>query len=209
MDFSTIVTLTVGQMQTNCYLLIDKASKKAAIIDPGEDADYIIDKVEELHITPVIILATHGHFDHIMAAFVLQHTWNLPFVLHEKDKFLVERMQDSAKHFLKLPFVDPAPAVTKMLRDGELIDVGETKLSVLSIPGHTPGSVAFYQKKAHILLVGDTIFSDGFVGRIDFSYGNASELAASIRKVLTLPAETVVYPGHGPAFTVQKARQLF
>jgi glyoxylase-like metal-dependent hydrolase (beta-lactamase superfamily II) len=170
-------TLVVGSMATNCYIA------GGMIVDPGDDAEYII---SHLVTKPTMIVATHGHFDHIMAAYALQLAYNIPFYIHEEDIFLLSRMQSSAKHFLGLKDVDPPPVPSK-IKD----------LPFIHTPGHTPGSMCVYFKKDKVLFSGDTIFAGGGVGRTDFSYSDKTALTRSILTILSLPPETKIFPGHG------------
>lgn len=188
-----IQTLVVGQMATNCYIV------NGIIIDPGDDAEYII---SHLKTKPTMIVATHGHFDHIMVAYALQLAYNIPFIMHEADTFLLQNMRSSAKHFLGLSTVDPPPKINKFIRDGENI----AKFTVMHTPGHTPGSVCLYSKKNNVLFSGDTIFADGAVGRTDHEYSDKAALSRSIKAILSLPSKTVLLSGHGAASRVERER---
>jgi hydroxyacylglutathione hydrolase len=189
--------IVVGQMAENCYIVTD--SDEVIIIDPGDDAEHISDVLARLNVIPSIIIATHGHFDHIMAAFALQMAYKIPFVMHGADAFLVRNMAMSAKHFLGLTTVDPPPNINKYIQDGDTI----ASLTVLHTPGHTPGSVSLVGDG--VIFTGDTIFADGAVGRTDFSYSSAADLKTSIQKILQLPKNTIMYPGHGEETRVQYA----
>ena len=182
-----IQTLVVGAMATNCYLV------DGMIIDPGDDAEYIMSHIST---RPKMIVATHGHFDHIIAAYALQLAYNIPFYIHKDDIFLLSRMQSSAKHFLGLRHVDPPPTPTE-IRD----------IPFIHTPGHTPGSICLYFKKDNILFSGDTIFADGAVGRTDHQYSRKFDLSRSIQTILSLPPETKICPGHGGETTVLFALQ--
>lgn len=197
-----IVTLQVGQLQTNCYLVIDKKSNKALIIDPGDDADYIERIIADRNCKPVKIIATHGHFDHILAVTELKLAYKIPFLIHKKDEFLVGRMQDSAIHFLGIS-VDPPPPIDGFITQ-KVITIGESKLQVIETPGHTPGSICLYSKNDNVLIVGDLIFADGGVGRTDFSYSDHEELKNSLAKIFKLPPETKILPGHGVSSTISQ-----
>lgn len=167
--------LVVGQMATNCYLIEDM------IIDPGDDAEYIMSRLTK---KPKMIVATHGHFDHIMASYALQLAYNIPFYIHEEDTFLLSRMRSSARHFLGIMDVDPPPKPTKI-----------SNLPFIHTPGHTPGSICL--SIGNVLFVGDTIFADGSIGRTDFSYSSKKDLDNSIKKILSHPSGTRLLPGHG------------
>lgn len=195
--------LPVGQLQTNCYLVFDQKSAEAVIIDPGDDANYIIQMLADLDIKPTKIIATHGHFDHILAVAELKLAYGISFLLHPADKFLLKRMRSSAKHFLGID-PGPAPKVDKYLKEGEELKIGNCKLKIICTPGHTPGSISLYSKKIGVIFVGDVIFAGGGVGRTDYKYGNKQDLENSLKGLLKLPKNTVFYSGHGEEETIEK-----
>ncbi len=196
-----IEQLTVGAMQENCYLVSDTKTGTAIIIDPGDDAGYISDHILSAQISPVCILATHGHFDHIMAALELQLMFNIPFRIHEADTFLLKRMTQTANHFLGNHIVEQPPTVTAPLIDGEKILFGEQDLTAIAVPGHTPGSLAFYHKQEDVIFTGDVLFRGGSIGRTDFEYCDSEALRRSVSSIIAMPADTVIYPGHGETTT--------
>jgi len=198
-----IITLKVGQLQTNCYLVSDRESKDTIIIDPGDDVDYIIQTISSNSLTPRIILATHGHFDHIMAAWEIQQIYKIPFWVNRLDLFLLDNMAKSANYFLKLK-TGPPPIVSQKLFDKKIFQFEKIKLTLLPSPGHTPGSFCFYLKSENILFSGDTIFAGGVVGRTDFSYSQKNDLKKSIEKILILPRQTKILPGHGIPSSIRK-----
>lgn len=179
-----IERLVVGQMATNCYIADD------IIIDPGDDPEYIMDHLRQ---KPRMIIATHGHFDHIMGARAIQLAYNIPFFLHENDLFLLQNMQSSAKHFLGLKEVDPPPVPSPL-----------QGFNFIHTPGHTPGSICL--PFGDVLIVGDTIFADGAVGRTDFSYSEPLKLVESIDKILSYPEDSRLLPGHGEETTIKLRR---
>lgn len=193
-------------MGTNSYLLIDRETRDALIVDPGDDPEYIMDHVAKEGSIVKAIVATHGHFDHIMGAAALQLAYAVPFFIHTEDNFLVARMQESAKHFLHLREVDPPPKTEPFPGDATL-RVGKSVLQIIHTPGHTPGSVCLYDAVAGQMFVGDTIFADGAVGRTDFSYSRPLLLSESITKILSYPADTKLYPGHGESTLIRLESQ--
>lgn len=197
MEDLLIKTLPVGQLQTNCYLVIDRSKNEALIIDPGDSADYIIRILTDEKVKPSKIVATHGHFDHILAVYELKLAYNISFLISKKDLFLVSAMQKNASHFLGVK-VDPPPEVDKYLFEDEKVKVGRYTFSVIETPGHTPGSICLYLKDKNALFTGDTIFAGGGLGRTDFSYSSKKDLYQSIKKIFQLPNKTTIYPGHGP-----------
>jgi len=191
-----VKTLVVGQLQTNCYLVIDEKSKEAIIIDPGDDADYVIRILSDLDVAPKKIIATHGHFDHVLGVTELKLAYKIPFLMHKADEFLLKRQQSTAKHFLEIE-VDPASYVDKYLKENDEINLGNFSFKVIETPGHTPGGISLYCKEEKIVFVGDTIFEQGGRGRADFAYSKEKDLMESIQKLLDLPKKTTVYSGHG------------
>lgn len=200
-----VVTLPVGSLQTNCYLAYDILTFKCLIIDPGDDADYIIGFIAKLKLKPQAIIATHGHFDHILAVTELKFAYHIPFFIHINDRFLVKDMQSSAKYFLKVK-TDPPPEIDEFLTNQQEIKFGRQSLKIIETPGHTPGSVCLYNKQHNILFTGDLLFAEGGVGRTDFSYSNKSQLNNSITKILKLPIHTNLFPGHGKQTDIKKER---
>ncbi|MDP3998655.1 MAG: MBL fold metallo-hydrolase [bacterium] len=188
--------LPVGQLETNCYLVFDREASEGLIIDPGDDADYIMRAIGDEKIRPLKILATHGHFDHLLGATELQLNYQIPFLIHSKDKFLVKSAQRSAEHFLVSEKILPPPEIDEFLKEGQKISFGKYQLEVMETPGHTPGGVCFHLKKDNILFCGDTVFKEG-VGRTDFSYSSSGDLEKSLQRIFSLPEETTLYPGHG------------
>lgn len=181
--------ISVGDLQTNCYLIWNE-SNDCYIIDPGDDADFISTEIIRLKLNPLAILLTHGHYDHCLACLELKLNFNIPIYLNAKDSFLYKnavRSSDywSATKALKQPPTSPFP---------KKITLGKETIQVILTPGHTPGSVCFYN--APHLIVGDTIFEDG-IGRTDFSYSSPKDLNKSLAKILSYPKETLIYPGHG------------
>lgn len=186
----TVEQLVVGQMAANCYIVND--GNDAIVIDPGDDGQYILSKIS---VPLVAIVATHGHSDHVTAAFELHSALGAPFYIHEGDIFFLDKM--------RVPYTDPPPRVDRTIGDRDVLPLG---LKVIHTPGHTPGSITLYSTKSKIAFVGDVVFADGAVGRTDFSYSNPDELTRSIHKIFALPKETVLYAGHGEPTTVSRAR---
>lgn len=196
--------LVVGQLSTNCYLI--SSSGKALILDPGDDGDYIARRIQDLGLAPQAILATHGHFDHILAATELKLAFKIPFYLHKADLPILVRTQSTAKFFTGLT-VDPAPKVDKFLKEGQVVKIGKESLEVVATPGHTQGSVSFYAKD--MVFVGDLIFAGGGRGRTDLAGGSKGLLDKSVKKILKLAKETIILPGHGEETIVEKELKCF
>jgi hydroxyacylglutathione hydrolase len=198
--------LVVGKLQTNCYLASCSKTGEAVVIDPGDDGGFIIQKILDLKLRPKFILATHGHFDHVLAVTELKLAFRIPFLIHKDDIFLLKRLRETANYFLGY---DAYPEVRKPDVDGYLngdaiLSFGGERLKIVETPGHTPGGVCFYGVGA--LFAGDTLFHQG-LGRTDLSYSSFEELTKSLEKLSKLPGETVVYPGHGSETTIVAEKQ--
>jgi len=188
-----IIRYSLGQMRANCYFLVEGDS--CLIVDPGDEADFLTEEIQRQKLQPVAILATHGHFDHVMAVGEIQRSFPIPLYLQEADLFLIKRLNATAQHFLGYnPYCLP-PTIIKKLEKGDW-EIGNFKLQVITSPGHTPGGCCFYFKDEQVVFTGDTLFKDG-IGRYDFSYSNKKDLDESIAKILTLPEGTTIYSGHG------------
>jgi len=202
----SVIQIPVGQMEANCYLVTNESTKRLVIIDPGDDAELVIDQVlnlkRESYYVEAILL-THGHFDHMMAALEVQLAFNIPCFVDTKDAFLVNRFADTAKHFLhNIPTTLPPKLCHSFPFE-------QVSFQVLSTPGHSPGSVSYYDPQSGLIFVGDVIFAQGGVGRTDFSYCSSDALFGSIQTILDLPDETIIYPGHGEQTTVSQAKHFF
>ncbi len=194
----TLECLTVGPLQMNGWLILDRDAGEAALIDPGDEPARLLQRIDASGCRLRWLLATHGHFDHVGAAAEIQAAVDLPLRLHAKDVFLVEGMpQHQAMYDL------PASAVPRLapdLTDGTTLPLGSGELLVTTVPGHTPGHVMF-SWPGHAV-VGDCVFH-GSIGRTDLPGGSFDDLAASIRnRIYELPPETELHPGHGPDTTV-------
>lgn len=194
-----IKSVTVGQMAANCYLVTRDNSKGAVVIDPGDDGDYITEIIQKNELVPKAIILTHGHFDHAMAALALKLTYRIPLYMHQSDDFILSKMSRSAKHYLGFD-PGPEPDVDVFLLPGSELRISDMSFEVIHTPGHTPGSVSLHEKSGKCLFSGDLFFSDGSVGRYDFSYSNKKMLRKSIEKIRNLDHETTVFPGHGESF---------
>jgi glyoxylase-like metal-dependent hydrolase (beta-lactamase superfamily II) len=201
-------TLVLGEMAANCYLVWEESDKKAFIIDPGDDSEFIVEEVDRLGLVPIMVLVTHGHFDHVMAALDVKLIFNINFGASELDKFLINRQAETAKYFLKRNFVVPnLVSIDVDLNELENIYLGDEKLEIIKSPGHTPGSVCFYSESSHVLISGDTIFKEG-VGRTDFKYSSLTDLTKSLNLILNLPNDTLILPGHGEETTIAELKKL-
>ena len=199
MIFETIV---VGPLQVNCYLLGCEETGEGVVIDPGADADRIISLLTRLGLRIVHVINTHGHFDHVGGNRKLLEISGADLLMHEADVPLLSLAGATAAAYgLE---AEDSPRPDSYLRDGMNIAFGNYELTVLHTPGHTPGGCCLYGEG--VVITGDTLFADS-VGRTDLPGGSHTALVESIhRKLLTLPDDTVAYPGHGPATTIGRER---
>ncbi len=195
-------TVVVGPLMVNCYILGCETTREGVVIDPGGDADRILSVVSRHDLKIQTIINTHGHFDHVGANHDLMKSLAVGLLIHELDAPMLERADDMALKYGLRAMNSPPP--NGFLRDGEFISFGKYRLMVLHTPGHTPGGCSL--SGDGVVFTGDTLFADS-VGRTDFPGGSSSALGKSIReKLLTLPDETIVYPGHGPDTTIGHER---
>lgn len=189
--------------QENTFVLSDETGE-CIIVDPGcysIEEKAILDKyIDEASLNPVKIVNTHCHVDHILGSHHLVTKYSLPFEAHAEDSKL---LNDAQKHGIVFGFnVEDPPPITGYLVDNALITFGHSQLKVLHVPGHSPGSVALYCQEQNFVIVGDVLFK-GSIGRTDLPGGNYDVLMKSIfSKLMNLPADTQVFPGHGPSTTI-------
>jgi glyoxylase-like metal-dependent hydrolase (beta-lactamase superfamily II) len=190
--------VVVGALETNCYLVYCEETRACAVIDPGAEPGKIFAAVAEQGLMPVVALNTHGHVDHIGANSDIVRKYGVPLAMHPGDTGML-KVSDYMELSLLLGAKD-SPPPERLLADGDTVAFGRSSLKVVHLPGHSPGSVGFLAPG--LLFSGDTMFCGG-VGRTDLPGGSWKELETSIRsRILTLPEETVVLPGHGPRTTV-------
>ncbi len=203
--------LILGAFQTNCYILRDSATAAdCLVIDPGLESGQLIDFLSRHKLNPVAAVLTHGHADHIAGVVLLRESFpQIKVYVHKHDGLMLIKPTHNLSAF--------AGAMIKvgqadlLLQDGDIIQQAGLKLQVLHTPGHTPGGICLYCQDEGIVFTDDTLFADS-VGRTDFPGGSMSQLMESIKeKLLILPDETEVCPGHGPTTTIgrEKAHNPF
>lgn len=189
----------------NTYIVIDKASSMAAVIDPSmayaEEHKIFSDYIEAEGVRLTQVINTHLHLDHCFGMNYVKTKYGIPLKAHGDDAILGEIMDQQYQMFGMRPKGEKV-VIDEPLKDGDVIEVGESRLEVIATPGHTMGGIALYSRADKILFTGDTIFQ-GSVGRTDLPGGNHSQLIRSITsRILSLPSDVRIFPGHGPSSTV-------
>ncbi len=192
-----VEAFTVGMLSTNCYVASCQKTKKAILIDPGLDfsseAQPIFDYLDEVKLKVLFIVNTHGHQDHVKANAIFQKRYNVPICIHTLDAPFIESLKK-----------DKAPA-NVLLEDGSTVKFGVETLKVMHTPGHTPGSICLVGEK--LVFTGDTLFAEG-IGRTDFPEGSVSDMRLSLQKLVRLPDNLLIYPGHGEKSIIGKEKKL-
>lgn len=206
---------SLGQLQANCYFLIK--DNDCLIIDPGDEASFILEELQRRKLKLIGMLATHGHFDHVGAVGEIQMSADVPLYIFREDLFLIDRLEETAEYFLgyKPHFVKPTNI--KYLQEGELkisplrsssfAGQANFKFQIINAPGHTPGSCCLHFKDDEVIFTGDTLFKRG-IGRYDFSYSDKKLLKNSISRILSLPGKTKIYSGHGEETVVRDENKI-
>ncbi len=188
--------IVVGELNTNCYLLINNKGN-AVVIDPADESDTITQKIKSQNLSVKAILLTHGHFDHIMAVNALKSEFNCPVIIGEPDE---EMLNDDLKNAGALIGVHVDKIFTdKKVNDGDVLDFDTFRIKVLATAGHTKGSVCYIVD--NFIFSGDTLFNNS-VGRCDLYGGNAMKLMQSLKKISELEGEYEIFPGHGDTTTL-------
>nr|MBU1327801.1 MBL fold metallo-hydrolase [Candidatus Omnitrophota bacterium] len=189
-----IKKIVVGPLESNCYLVGDEHTKEIFVIDPGGDYKEIKSVIDKYSLKPKAVINTHGHGDHIGA----NKEFSIPVWIHRLDAdFLMDPSKNLSGAF---GFLLKTKSASRLLEDGDMLDIGKYNLEVIHTPGHTPGSICL--KGAGVILTGDTLFCQG-IGRTDFTYGSEEDITSSIKeKLFTLDDDYVIYPGHGPSSTI-------
>ncbi len=199
-----ITKYSLGQLNTNCYIL--EKNNSCLIIDPADEASFILEELQVKKLKPLAILATHGHFDHVVAVGELQMSFNIPLYIFKKDTFLLKKINKTHKYFLGFSPNAISPKNIKYLKKGNM-KIKDFEFKVMKTPGHTPGGCCFYFKKESLVFTGDTLFKQG-IGRYDFSYCSYHDLKTSLKKLLKLPKNTIIYPGHGEESSIEMEKSI-
>ena len=191
-----IKTLPVGLYETNCYVVTDETTLDCAVIDPGDESNYILDYLEDNHLSCRWILLTHGHFDHTGAVLAVQEQTGARVAMSRKDAN-TDLTGDG------MTFTPPEG--TLFYAEGDTVTVGRLTFTVMETPGHTPGGVTLICEDA--LFTGDTLFKDS-CGRTDFPGGSMAQQLQSLRRIAQLPGQYEVYPGHMDATNLDRERRF-
>ncbi len=198
-----IETITVGSFAMNCYLVMDPENGEAIYIDPGAEADFLIEKISQMDLQLKYVINTHCHVDHTAEVSRVINYFKVPFYIHRGDLSLLDTLQEQGKFFGMN--VQEIPKITNFLEDGNSLDFGKLTAMILHTPGHSPGGISI--KIDNSVFVGDCLFMDS-IGRTDLPGGDYNQLISSIKtKLLALDDSITVYPGHGPATTIGRERE--
>jgi hydroxyacylglutathione hydrolase len=192
--------IPLGPLQTNAYIL-SHSNGTCIIFDPGSEGKKLVDYIEKQGLTPLAILLTHAHFDHIGAVDDVRNKWNVPVYIHQNEQdWLGNPLLNGSYYFMGEEV--RVKEAQHVLTHEKKLEIGEFILQVLETPGHSPGSVSYYCEEVEAVFSGDALFA-GSIGRTDLPGGNHTQLLRSIHdKLLQLPEETIVLSGHGPETTI-------
>lgn len=207
-----IEILPSGPFETNAYVVGCPVTRKAAIIDPGvESASKVAHALDKHQLSPEKIILTHSHWDHIGDVAPLVEKYHIPVLIHPSD---APNLKEPGSDGLPMWYAIRGVVPDQFIEEGDLIPVGDLLFRVIHTPGHTPGGVCLFCDKEGVLLSGDTLFKQS-IGNISFPTANADDMWRSLKKLEKLPAQTRVYPGHGPSTTIgeeswlPRAREYF
>jgi hydroxyacylglutathione hydrolase len=197
-----VQTLTVGPLEENCYLVIDESTHRAVLIDPGDEPDRILAALDDSGATLESVWLTHAHFDHLGGLAGVLRARPVPGYMQPLEAPLHEIAVDAALRFGIR--IEAPPAPDRELAEGDRVRVGSRELSVIHVPGHAPGHVAFHDDT--VIFGGDCLFA-GSIGRTDLPFADRETLDASVARMMALGDELTLYPGHGPATTIGRERR--
>ena len=194
-----VKSVAVGPLEANCFIVGDEISRKSMVIDPGDEPDRIMEMIRREGLSVDYIICTHAHFDHIGAVADVKKETGAKIVLHEDELELYHAARDQAAFWGYE--MDNLPEPDIFVKDGDEISAGTIKFKIIHTPGHSPGGICLYD--GGIVITGDTLFA-GAVGRTDFYGGDMGKLRQSFERLMSLPPETAILPGHGPNSTIER-----
>lgn len=197
-----IKKIIVGPLQVNCYIIFDETTKKAIIIDPGDEPDILMDFIRKNGLIVDYILCTHGHFDHVGVVSDLKKETGAKVLIHKDELTIYNAARDMAAFWGY--DINSLPEPDGFVEEGDTINVGSLNFKVLHTPGHSPGSISIYGNG--IVITGDTLF-EGSVGRTDFYGGDIKRLKESFNRLMSLHDDTRVLPGHGSETTIGREKR--
>jgi hydroxyacylglutathione hydrolase len=198
-----IETLVLGPLQSNCYIVSDEISREAMVVDPGDEPERIAVVIDTKKLKVRFIVCTHAHFDHVGGISVVKEKTGAQIVLHKDD---LEIYRNAGKHAVSWGYeITRPPEPDRLVKDGDTLSLGELRFEVLSTPGHSPGGICLLGKG--VLITGDTVFA-GSVGRTDLYGGDMESMKRSFARIMSLPPETAILPGHGTASTVAREKYM-
>lgn len=201
-----IIGLAVGMIEANCYIIGCTKTGEAMVIDPGAEGSRILDAIEQNNFKVKYIVNTHGHHDHIGALSEVKEGTGAEILIHSEDSQMLENPNKNLSAFMGQD--SRQPGADRLLRNGDIIEVGELSFQIIHTPGHTLGGISVYNKEEKVCFTGDTLFL-GSIGRTDLPGGSYPAIIKAIKeKLLVLPDEVTVYPGHGPETTIAKEKKI-
>jgi hydroxyacylglutathione hydrolase len=197
-----IKRLVVGPLENNCFIIEDEKTREALVVDPGDEPDRILDLIVDKNLKLKYIVCTHAHFDHVGAIPELKNATSAKIVIHQDELDIYQHTKEQAAALWGYE-LDPLPDPDIFVSEGAILEIGDIKFEIIHTPGHSPGGICLYGEG--IAITGDTLFA-GTVGRTDLFGGDIEKLKRSFKKLMALPDEIRVLPGHGPQSTIGKER---
>lgn len=197
-----IKELVVGPLECNCYLIVDEHTKETLVIDPGDEPDRIIDLVHENSLQVKYIVCTHAHFDHVGAISDIKQETGAPIIIHQDEREIYRSIREQA--VLWGFEIDDLPEPDMFVSEGNELEIGGLRFKILHTPGHTPGGICLFGEG--VLVTGDTLFA-GSVGRTDLFGGKLDSLKDSFKRLMSLPDQIKILPGHGPETTIGREKK--